>query len=411
MFKSATGNLGTTTAAAGNTVVVSGLGFQPKAVIFWSSGRTETIDTTGSDDIQATFGFATSTTSRASSSFMHRDAVTAAPSVYGLLSDASAFSVLTTSGAVDGLMDLQSFDSDGFTLVIDDAFASSYRISYLALGGTTLTNATTGTFQEPVATGTQDITSVGFQPDAVIIIGSSGVTIGTPRADGNHTIGMAAGASLGSFVASVYSRDTDPIRGAKYSKSGEVINGTDPASVSASSSNAAITAWLSNGFTLNWANTDGAGTRDLAYLALKGGSYAVGNLLTQTDTTTPIVVSNLKFRPAAALLVSVCRAEATTDIFNANIDLSIGAFSALGERTSQGMFSEEGVSPAESSTSLEQDAVYTNISTADAVEALMDIQSINNDGFTCIMDDADASQMFVGFLAMGDPPPSFFDSF
>jgi hypothetical protein len=53
-------------------------------------------------------------------------------------------------------------------------------------------------------------------------------------------------------------------------------------------------------------------------------------------------------------------------------------------------------------TAFEYDAVYINMpGTAATVQGLMDVKTIDSDGFTMIMDDADPSQAFVWYLAFG----------
>jgi hypothetical protein len=53
----------------------------------------------------------------------------------------------------------------------------------------------------------------------------------------------------------------------------------------------------------------------------------------------------------------------------------------------------------------EYDAVYIDIDpTSSSVVGLMDVKSIDTDGFTCIMDDADPSGKFVWYLALGVAP-------
>jgi hypothetical protein len=93
-------------------------------------------------------------------------------------------------------MDLQSMDSGGFTLVIDDAFPESIIVSYFAVGGSDVANVVSGQFQEPASTGDQDITDVGFEPSGVIFFGVNNTS--APNATGvdSHSfIGAASGPS------------------------------------------------------------------------------------------------------------------------------------------------------------------------------------------------------------------------
>ena len=121
---------------------MTGVGFQPKAILLVvgalgehrrdrASHALSRIRCGGRDDRSASSGhdIADAATSIDAARLSRNDAVVA---------------VMTAAGVVDGLLDLQSFDSDGFTLVVDDVMPRDQRISYLALGGTGLTNAATG---------------------------------------------------------------------------------------------------------------------------------------------------------------------------------------------------------------------------------------------------------------------------
>src|SRR3972149_9729964 len=66
-----------------------------------------------------------------------------------------AYTDVTT---LDGILDFSSMDADGFTVIYDDQFTQAYRISYLALGGTDLTNVYIGSQQQPASTGNYSVT-------------------------------------------------------------------------------------------------------------------------------------------------------------------------------------------------------------------------------------------------------------
>jgi hypothetical protein len=177
----------------------------------------------------------------------------------------------------------------------------------------------------------------------------------------------------------------------------------DPSGGVALGDRADFVSFLSNGFRVNWLE-NGAGSRRYHYLALKGGQYAVGSVLTQTDTVTDIVVSGLPFAPKGGLLISHCKAESTQDVVQDHDELSVGAFSGATQRNAQAHLDEHAVADSEVTTALEFDAVYANISTASAIEGLMDVKTVDAGGVTFIMDDADPAQSFVGYLLVGDAP-------
>ncbi len=67
-----------------------------------------------------------------------------------------------------------------------------------------------------------------------------------------------------------------------------------------------------------------------------------------------------------------------------------------------GTLDENGTADSETARAVEHDEVYANIATDDTIEGLLDIKSIDSDGFTCVMDDPDPSAAFVPYMAFGD---------
>src|SRR3990167_5055521 len=163
------------TAAAGNTQAITGVGFQPKAVIFWWSGRTDSTDTVGRLSMLSGVGICNASNSRVvaqGSADAAADSDTAA-----LARSDSCIAPINGAAAGQGRMSLSSMDSDGFTLSIGIQMTAAYRVHYLALGGTDLTNAAVGGWTTPGATGNQSVTGVGFQPDFILML--SMATTGT----------------------------------------------------------------------------------------------------------------------------------------------------------------------------------------------------------------------------------------
>lgn len=399
-FSAKVGSFNLGTGIATSTKSVSGVGFQPKVVLFWWSGRTESVDTTnGSIDIKGGFGAMVSGTERGASAFYMDDANSISDTNGVIRNDAC---IATTSGALatDGLADFSSMDADGFTVIIDDAFSTDIRVSYLALGGTDLTNVTVNTFDIATSGASQNVTSAGFQPDAVFLSGVSSAynTVGNQI---SFYLGVAAGATPTNNLTVFRSEDNSGnTQNKSYALSGSSVGMIASGLTTTLDHEASVSAWLSNGFTLSVPNLPSFTTKNI-YVALKGGSYYANELLTQTDTTTDIAKSGFGFTPSAAFFLSACRAESTAATASDGVDLSMGAFDSTSSRCAQGVQEEHNTAVAEDAASLELDEVYTNISTADAVEGLMDIKSVDADGFTCIMDDADPSQSWVGFIAMG----------
>lgn len=394
----------TGTGAVGSTVVITGVGFTPTAIIFYWNGRTEAIDTAGSQTHRRGMGFASSPTQRGVVSGISNDGVSPTGTA-ARITNAVCVSVQLNTALVDGELDLTSFDADGFTLDVTNQFGTSYRISYLAIGGTD--NAEVGLFTLPVATGNQDTVLAGaFQPDALLLL-SSGSATAPPATgvDSRFMLGMATSASNQGVVTGGSNDGVATTDTKAYSLSGECCSLFN-ASLTAIATRGQFVQFNSNGFRINFVEVSGVASQTF-YLALRGGgSYLVGNLLTQTDTVTPITESGFGFEPVGALLASANRAESIADTPTDHDSFSVGAFSDASTRGAQAVFDEDAVGTSDIGSALEFDEVYANLDAASTIQGLMDIQSVGSDGFTCIMDDADPSPSFVLYLAMGNAAPA-----
>lgn len=396
------GSLSTTTGAVGATVVVSGLGFQPKALIFWWNGRTDTVDAAGSDSHQLGVGFATGTTDRRIAASESFDGQTTTQADRSNRDDACIATINNAAAqSWDGRMDVQSIDADGFTLVIDEVFSKSLRVHFLAVGGDDISNVETGRITEAAAAGNQTVTLAGaFQPDVVLFTGGHATTEASIRGDSSWFVGFAT-RSPSTVQAVLLEGSDDGLTTTdcqSYCRADECI-AMFASGMATIDGRAAVNQWNSDGFQLNW--IERAALRFVEFLAIKGGQWLVGDLLTQTDTVTDIVESGFGFQPAGALFISACRAASTADAFTAHAEASIGAFDSTTSRAAFGVGDENGVTTSECSTMVEYDEIYVNPDLADGVEGLMDVKSVESGGFTCIMDDADPAQSFVAYLAMG----------
>lgn len=394
-------------ATALNGTVTVTTGFQPKAIIFWWSGRTETVDTAGGAHHKRGIGFATSTTDRRCVFTQSRDAVASANAHQSHRDDA-CIGALTTAGGADGRADIDAILSTGFRIITDQAFGSALRVHYLALGGADLTNATTGTFNTPEATGNFDVTTVGFQPDAVLFAAINTQTDPpTTVSDSKISFGGAAGAGDPvDGVVAVGARDAVmTMQTWRHGKAGHSVAVSE---IDAINTEGHVSAWLSNGFRINFTRQLAPAGDRFHFLALKGGKYAVGDLLTRTNTTN-FTETGVGFQPKAALFASHCAAAQAEGAVIATDEWSVGAATGPAERGAQCLIDEDATADGEVGTAVEHDEVYANLSTADAIEGLMDLVSFDADGMTLVMDDADPAQNFVWYMAFGDSPAAVFN--
>ena len=407
-FMARCGTLTVGTGVAGTTYQVEALGFQPKVLILWWTKRNGNVNAAADADVSSGFGVAVTTTDRRAIAWQddHTASTMATDSYH---SDAACVATLTIAGAVDGLADLSSLDADGFTLVVDDAFAAAISVNYLALGGADLTNAATGVFNEPGATGNHTEGALGFTPDFVLFF-STGIGAAAPGAKVHATpmVG-AATSSTQRGVTAISSEDavadSDTYR---YSLSSECIAILE-AATGTPDYREDFVSFGSGTFTLNCIERT-AGARRVHYLAMAGGAYQVGNLLTSTGTG-DIAVTGLQNRPRAVWFGSACAAESTANTSVAEAKFSMGAFDSQSaidparNRVCRCTKHEDASTAADTGDAMRFDAVYANILvTTAAIDALMDVKSVESTGFTCVMDDVETAASFVWYAAFGDEP-------
>lgn len=163
--------------------------------------------------------------------------------------DSVITSLTPTTGAVNGRASFVTMDSDGFTINRANAWGNNDVIFYVAVKGG---QWTVNEFQRPTSTGTQDITTVGFEPKAYLLFsdGSASLNPATASSDAFLTFSGSDGTSEGS--ASVSEEDAadpeDNYDRYTTAKAYEAHLDTD-GSVAA---NADHSAFLSNGFRLDW---------------------------------------------------------------------------------------------------------------------------------------------------------------
>ena len=394
-----------TSKTIGQTQSITGVGFTPKVVIFWWSGTTATSDGARGSDHQVGIGTMVSGTQRwASASFSvdnkNMEPTTGRTGTPGWC--IVEFNKILETPTLIGEADYYSFDSDGFTIVMDAQFSTALRVSYLAIGGDEITNVAAGYGAAPVD-GSEDYT-VGFRPDFVLVAGQ-GQTTGVYNAIYNN-IGMASSSSLGNQGTVAYYANagqlsvTDRFR---YGYGGEIWADPFTPGVNELRCRAYMSYVSSTYFRLTATEYDYSSNR-LYYLAIKGGSWSVGSLTTSTSTSATIEVDT-GFIPKAIFMLSANMTVSTQDTVSDHYPITIGAATSTTNRATQAAWDEDALSTSEVSTANYDTAVYASVKN-DAIDGLMDIDSIDASGFTCIMDDGDSVASWVLYAALGYPPAS-----
>jgi hypothetical protein len=396
--------------AVTNPFTVSGVGFQPLAVILWSA-----FNTAEGNGVRAnsTFGIATGSTQRVTLAGCSDDAVAASNT--GKTSRTTAAFVGLSNGTptVDCIADFVAFTADGFQLNYSDAAGVANQVvHYFAIGGTDLSNAFAGSWTIVRTTaGTEATTGVGFMPDAVLFF-SATFAAPTTAVDDQISIGYAIRQT--GEQGSIYWFDNDATTAidlARYQNSTHCL--ALAAATAVTEGTATMSSFDSDGFTLNWDDPVSAASRVFYYLALKGGNYK-GGVGTQpaTNTTTTHTTG---FQPKGTLVFGTdATADGQTSV-NGDRMFMFGA----SDRGSQGTPAEgviANVNRDDSATAANAVAKKRHLTSATATmiktsgtsivtagDASLTATSTND--FTLTWTGVDATQRQFFWLAFGDTPP------
>jgi hypothetical protein len=398
----ATGRLNITTGAAASTVDSGDLGITlsgATVVIFWWNGLTATNNGTRATARRG-MGWAVSSSSFYAVGNYDEDGAGTAVAKNNVATDGCIIEI-DNAAAVVGRADLQSFGTNNFVLEIQDAFVTDLLVHYWVITG--LDNAEIGSFTP--TPGNQTVNNSGnFQPHVTFFMHGAQYSGGS---DTPVMIGAATSSSDDHVHQSGANDGSTSGTTGSYNLSGECLAWQSTSPVNAPTNRAEFVSHNAGpgGFTINW--LERANAPAIRYLSLRGGNWIVGNLLTQTDTTTAITESGFGWTPAGMLFVSAAKAQTTQDATPATHDeWSVGCATSASARNCCQMDSRSGNTTMFVHLASRADCVYANsdpANTAYTLEGLMDVQSFDtNAGFTCIMDDADPSQAFVWYAAVGN---------
>ena len=403
-------------ASAATTVyTVSGLAFQPKAIRFYWVG----IDSAGIDaasealDGRRGVGFATSTSNRCCVASFADDTAATSASASVACNDACVCTV-AVGATRDGLLDLNSITSDGFTLIVDDQGVVDITVMWEAWGGSDITIVQCGTITEPASATAVATTVTGFTSsatDEVIMLAGiqSTAAVNTAQAEASGLyIGYATSTQAADQVVVTGSADhassTTDTDG--FCQSGKCATHIVLAGGNATMS-ASLTNLEDNSFTLTFAGTVVSG-RKSAYLAIKGGYWKAGGYtIAGNSAGATATVSGLTFEPIGMSIMGRMTAEQSGTTSSVEDRISMGTGSSTSSRRSVGYLDENNTasSACEIDLCAEYDSVLCFPSTAGAILATYDIDSMNWDGFRIIVDTAGGvASEWHGYLAYGNRP-------
>lgn len=119
----------------GNDIALSSFGFAPVAALVFSCAAAEHAADTPTDEKRFSQGMAASPTSRGAVAWRDQDNVSPSNTERAIEYD-EIYIATDAAAALEGLMDLKSFDSDGMTFVMDDTDPAANWFGWVAVGPT-----------------------------------------------------------------------------------------------------------------------------------------------------------------------------------------------------------------------------------------------------------------------------------
>ena len=326
--------------ATGN-VPVTGIGFQPKAVIFYWTWQSAPGFSTG---MSIGEGFAVAGTPIVNRSVAGAcdDYLATNTNCGRIRSDTSSIMLLTSGNPnLSGRGYVSSFNPDGFTVTwptfpADARPGTNTTINYMAISGDAITDVKAGTITAPhipEGPGNNQSYTIGFQPDFVMFL--SGFTEAANTLTSNMIFNTGFMTSTDQAAVSVCGRDfvapTSDGDTQSRQRTDSAIMSMKETSCTTADSLASYVSMKTDGFTLNFSNPPAADTL-IFYLAFKGGKYKVGKFY-QPNTGIPPFTQDtymVGFQPVGLFMASFNR---TPDpAIGDHGEISIGAASSPTQR-------------------------------------------------------------------------------
>lgn len=403
-----------TSQALNTTIPVTGLGFTPKALRFYWVGLQSNSPTNANSaavNQKRGVGFASSATSRASvgTSSVDNSAAMDTGSIY--TTTAIAITV-DNSGIVDGLLDINSFDVDGFTLIVDDVAVQNITVFWEAWGGDEITNVTVGSIAEPAATGTQNYTATGFvagpstKDQCVMFAGVQSVNAsGTGQAqDSGLHVGFATGTATANNITVCGNQDDGSAAGDTdgYNYTGDCLSMIVIAGSTVVNARARLSAFGTDIFTLNWLARATTNRRSI-YMAIKGGQWVAGSTTIAGNTlNSTTIIRDVPFKIDGVSLIGAMKTISTAATATAQDRIGFGSGLSTTSRNSAAILDRDAAANTEINLSIYYDQVLVYPSIAGALQTAYDISALSINSLTLTTDTAGGvANEWIGYLVFG----------
>ena len=356
------------------TKAITGVGFQPKLVIFFSPEGTT--NDSFHINLEKIIGAASSASDEDCITQMDKNGV-GTTVTWKRHSTSCITGLLTTSGAVEFQYSMNSFDSDGFTLGVGSTAGTDRKVGYIALGGDDLNNAKVGVETTGTSSGSKSVTGIGFQANALIAVGLGGASADTSYSEMASSVGMVSGASS-EYCVSASSEDN--VATTNCDRVG--VNNRfllELASAGTVYGDAEFTSFDSGGFTYN-ITTAFASSRRFMYILMDVENADAGefDLPNTTTADTKVNVTGVGFEPDALFMMTA---------WHPTYSVQDDIFESYGFATREGQYginfnSDNGVGTSDTGGEGSTTAIMRKHLFDGTLQEEVEFSSFDSDGFT-----------------------------
>ena len=371
-------------------VVAHGLGFTPKALILWTTGK---INETAAASYHFGFGVSDGTTDLSASASSGDNIGTSNAS---RRMTAKALTVVQYGEVLVAEADLTSWDEKSFTLTWTTNNTTAGVIHYMVIGGTEV-DAKAIAWQTPSGVASKAVTGVGFSPDAVVHF-DHGYLAGASSAHASFNLGVmdSSGNQWASSRFSVDAAGTSTTQGGQRTDSA-IVSTSNMASFA---SRAQFTSMDADGFTLNFV-TNASGVRDIYSLALKGlqvkaGTFTKSVVWSGCPAACVQPVTGVGFEPSAVILSSIFDTAQANPVAQAR--LLVGASDGTTEGTSA-FYDTNGLNTTDANALDRVSRAFTKIAGTGFLNSSANLTSFDADGFTLTYPNNDNVANEIVYLA------------
>lgn len=290
-----TDTMKTTAGTQANTAV----GFKPDALVVAHAGDVVITENTLTSDGKLGIGVVGTDLSEAAMHIASNDAVATTGTGCRAVVTACVLSC-TAAGAFKSSAAISSFDTLGYTLSWPSGAATAAPMYVLALKGV---KAKMVLFSKKNGLGTQALTGAGFPPQSAMFFGHSG-NVATTFVNAVMNLGIASPG--GAFSTSSQNRDSQATTQAQ--RYGNAKAYTVAATTASIQGEADVSAWGSDGVTLNWTTSDTTTANFLGFfLRVPDWGAALADLAAASDALARATASVRSMADTAGASDSVAR--------------------------------------------------------------------------------------------------------